>query len=154
MILVAVFLFILRIVIRVSGFLGKIINATIILALPNKLLGMLVGFIEGYVIVFFLLNALMIPLSNNSTFMESGVRSFIMTETPILKDSFGGINKALEDIFTKDKQNENINMNLQVIDTMLKYNVVTPSYVDKMIKSGKIENTEGINDILEKYKEE
>lgn len=101
--LMIVFHFLLRIIINLSGLLGKIMDATVILLLPNRIIGFILGILEGYVLMFIVLNVLMIPLSSNTTFMDSGVRKYIVEETPILKDSFGGLNTSLEEVLQLDK---------------------------------------------------
>ena len=98
LILVIIFRLILQILIDVTGIFSKIINATIILALPNKLLGFVVGLLEGYILMFIILNVIAIPMSGSELFMSSGVRSFIVNDTPVLKDCLGGLNYAIEDV--------------------------------------------------------
>ena len=154
LLLVILLLFLLRILIHVSGFLSKIVNATIILALPNQLLGLLLGLIEGYIIVFLALNILAVPLGDNALFVDSGVRQYIMNESPILNDQFGGINRALEDIMTLEEggsQNEN---DLKVIDIMLKYKVVSVDFMEEVKETGKLDSIVGIDAVINKYKEE
>ena len=118
LVLLIIFHFILRIIVSLSGIISKIVDATVILILPNRIFGFVLGIIEGYIIMCIVLNILMIPLSSNDDFMNSKVRKSIMEDTPVLKDSFGGINTTLEEIMALDKSDSENSLNLKVIDIL------------------------------------
>lgn len=149
--LMIVFHFLLRIIINLSGLLGKIMDATVILLLPNRIIGFILGILEGYVLMFIVLNVLMIPLSSNTTFMDSGVRKYIVEETPILKDSFGGLNTSLEEVMQLDKNDNENSLNLKVIDILLKNKIITKDEVEELANNGKIVNVEGLDTVINKY---
>ena len=152
LILVIIFRFILQILIDVTGIFSKIINATIILALPNKLLGFIVGLLEGYILIFIILNVVALPMSGSNLFMESKVRQFIVNDTPILKDTMGGLNYVIEEtlsLSSKDDRNAN---DLKVIDIMLKYKVVSTDFMDDVKSTGKLDSIEGIDSVIDKYR--
>ena len=142
---------ILQIVLNITGFLNKIINATIILALPNQLLGFVVGILEGIILMFVVLNIVSIPLSGSQLFMESKVRSYIVNDMPILKDTFGNMNVAITDILSLNPSEEkNIN-DLKVIDIMLKDKIVSKDYILNLKEKGKLDTIENIDSVLNKY---
>ena len=149
--LLIVFHFLLRIIINLSGLLGKIMDVTVILLLPNRIIGFLLGIVEGYVLMFIVLNVLMIPLSSNTTFMDSGVRKYIVEETPILKDSFGGLNTSLEEVLQLDKNDNENSLNLKVIDILLKNRIITKDEVEELANNGKIVNVDGLDTVINKY---
>lgn len=149
--LLIVFHFLLRIIINLSGLLGKIMDVTVILLLPNRIIGFLLGIVEGYVLMFIVLNVLMIPLSSNTTFMDSGVRKYIVEETPILKDSFGGLNTSLEEVLQLDKNDTENSLNLKVIDILLKNKIITKDEVQELANNGKIVNVDGLDTVINKY---
>ncbi len=152
LILVIVFRLILQILVDVTGIFSKIINATIILALPNKLLGFIVGLLEGYILIFIILNVVALPMSGSNLFMESKVRQFIVNDTPILKDTMGGLNYVIEEtlsLSSKDDRNAN---DLKVIDIMLKYKVVSTDFMDDVKSTGKLDSIEGIDSVIDKYR--
>lgn len=149
--LMIVFHFLLRIIINLSGLLGKIMDATVILLLPNRIIGFILGIVEGYVLMFIVLNVLMIPLSSNTTFMDSGVRKYIVEETPILKDSFGGLNTSLEEVLQLDKNDTENSLNLKVIDILLKNKIITKDEVQELVTNGKIVNVDGLDTVINKY---
>ena len=152
LILVIVFRLILQILVDVTGIFSKIINATIILALPNKLLGFIVGLLEGYILIFIILNVVALPMSGSNLFMESKVRQFIVNDTPILKDTMGGLNYVIEEtlsLSSKDDRNAN---DLKVIDIMLKYKVISTDFMDDVKSTGKLDSIEGIDSVIDKYR--
>ena len=59
------------IVVKISGVVQKLVHMTIILWLPSKLIGAVVAFITGYVMVFVVLLALLIPLKDTDIFKNS-----------------------------------------------------------------------------------
>ena len=154
LILVIIFRLILQILIDVTGIFSKIINATIILALPNKLLGFIVGLLEGYILMFIILNVIAIPMSGSRLFMSSGVRQFIVNDTPVLKDSLGGLNYAIEDVLSLSSKDDRNTNDLKVIDIMLKYKTVSVDFMDDVKETGKLDDISGLDDIINKYREE
>ena len=154
LVLVILFRLILQILVDVTGIFNKIINATIILALPNKLLGFIVGLIEGYILMFIILNVVAIPMSGSQLFMDSSVRKFIVNDTPVLKDSIGGLNYAIEDVLSLSSEDDRNTNDLKVIDIMLKYNVVTTNFMDDVKATGKLDEIKGIDSVIDKYREE
>ena len=154
LIIVIVLRFILQILIDVTGILSKIINATIILALPNKLLGFIVGLIEGYILMFIILNVIAIPMSGSSLFMNSGVRKYIVNETPVLNDTIGGLNYAIDDVLSLSSKDDRNTNDLKVIDIMLKYKTVSVEFMDKVKETGKLDTITGLDNVINKYREE
>ena len=154
LILVIIFRLILQILIDVTGIFSKIINATIILALPNKLLGFIVGLLEGYILMFIILNVIAIPMSGGRLFMSSDVRQFIVHDTPVLKDSLGGLNYAIEDVLSLSSKDDRNTNDLKVIDIMLKYKTVSVDFMDDVKETGKLDDISGLDDVINKYREE
>lgn len=154
LIIVIVLRLILQILIDVTGIFSKIINATIILALPNKLLGFIVGLIEGYILMFIILNVIAIPMSGSSLFMDSSVRKYIVNETPVLKDTIGGLNYAIDDVLSLSSKDDRNTNDLKVIDIMLKYKTVSAKFMDKVKETGKLDTITGLDNVINKYREE
>lgn len=153
-IIVLVLRLVLQILIDVTGLFSKIINATIILAIPNKLLGFIVGLIEGYILMFIILNVVAIPMSGSELFMESKVRQFIVNDTPVLKDSLGGLNYAIDDVLNLSVDDDSNTNDLKVIDIMLKYKTVSVEFMESVKETGKLDSISGLDNIINEYKEE
>ena len=153
LLIVIVLRLVLQILIDVTGIFSKIINATIILALPNKLLGFVVGILEGYILMFIILNVIAIPMSGSELFMSSGVRRFIVNDTPVLKDCLGGLNYAIDDVLSLSSNDDRNTNDLKVIDIMLKYNVVSTEFMDNVKETGKLDTISGLDNIINQYRE-
>ena len=152
LLIVIVLRLILQILIDVTGIFSKIINATIILALPNKLLGFIVGLLEGYILMFIILNVIAIPLSGSELFMSSGVRRFIVNDTPVLKDCLGGLNYAIDDVLSLSSEDDRNTNDLKVIDIMLKYKTVSVEFMDNVKETGKLDDISGLDSVIDKYR--
>ena len=152
LLVVIVLRLILQILIDVTGVFSKIINATIILALPNKLLGFVVGLLEGYILMFIILNVIAIPMSGSELFMSSGVRQFIVNDSPVLKDCLGGLNYAIEDVLSLSSKDDKNTNDLKVIDIMLKYKTVSVEFMDNVKETGKLDDISGIDGVIDKYR--
>ena len=153
LLIVIVLRLILQILIDVTGIFSKIINATIILALPNKLLGFVVGALEGYILMFIILNVVAIPMSGSELFMSSGVRQFIVNDTPVLKDCLGGLNYAIDDVLSLSSNDDRNTNDLKVIDIMLKYKVVSTDFMDNVKETGKLDTINGLDNVINNYRE-
>lgn len=158
-ILVAGILFsIFGIVVKATGILQKAVDMTIILTIPSKIGGAIVGFLQGYVVLFLLLTVLIIPLSSIGL-GESFLANKIIYESPLLSKSLGGVSEAIHDIFTLvgegyDKDTAVNQMNLDTMDTLLKYNVIKPESAQILIDNNKLESVQGAQEIINKYKGE
>ena len=147
---------ILEALIRVSGFIEKVLKFTIILGLPSKILGFIVGVIEGFVVVFIVLFFLRQPAFNIKLLDESNLTDKILKSTPVLSqvsqsfvDTFNDLYELGQD-YTDDKLSEN-ELNLASIDVMLKHKIITPEYVLKLVEADKIKIS-GIDTVVNKYR--
>jgi len=136
---------ILGLILKVTGILQKVIDFSIVLTLPSKILGVLVGFVNSLIVIFLLLFILLNINSTRKYVHESKVASFIMERTFVLSnvtskyyDSTEEINKVIDTC-----KNENTNKkvcNANVANILIKYNVVDKGKVLDLINSGKLKN--------------
>lgn len=143
-------------VVKISGIVQKIIHMTIILWLPSKLIGAVVAFIAGYVMVFVVLLALLIPLKNTDVFESSKLANYIVYETPILAGSSKNISNSINEIYTlgEDLSKGDISKNeanVETLDILLKYKVVSPKTAKQLIILDKLNGISGLNKVIEKY---
>lgn len=143
---------ILQILISVTGVIEKVLNFTIVLGIPSKLLGALFGFFETYLFVFVALFLLsQIPVTN-AYIKDSFVADKIANSSPILSGISENYYKAFEEIISIKDQNihDKNEYNRQSLDILLKYDIVDVYSARDLIESGKmpIDNAEGI---LDKY---
>ena len=140
--LIASFLFsIFGIVLKVTGVLQKLVNMTIILTIPSKILGGILGLIEGYIVIFALLIILSVPFKNIDIFKNSNLNNKIITSSPILSSTLGNLDDLIIDIYDIkiDKDQDNDKMNDKILDMYIDYNVISREDLDSIIKSGKLD---------------
>lgn len=134
--------FLLSIVLRLLLVLTKnferLLKATIILGIPSKILGGILGFLEHYIYAFLILTILNLPMFNLNL-KTSGVANFILNETPIISSKVDV--KVIEEVkevidSDSDKKNE------EIIDILIKNKIINEDDVYKYIKLGKIESVE------------
>lgn len=147
---------ILNILIKVTGIIEKILKFTIILGIPSKILGFIVGVIEGFIITFLILFFLRQPGFNIKVFDGSKLTDPILKSTPVLSQISKGFVDTFNDLYElgdeyNDKKMDENTWNLKSIDVMLKHKIITPSYVVKLVDANKIEVT-GIDSVINKYR--
>ena len=138
----SIIMIIFRIILSLSGALEKILNFTIILGIPSKILGFIVGIIEGYIIMFMFVFIISMPFFRIDVVDESKYRQPILNSSPILSNVASSTNSAVNDIYDlgkdfADKKNVNY-LNNEIINILLKYDIVSNEYIDKLEESGKI----------------
>lgn len=151
----SILMIILKILSITTNIFEKVLNFTIILGIPSKILGIVVGVIKNYIIVFFVMYFLAMPnfsevsIVNNSKFKEP-----ILRNTPLLSniaensltvlDEFKNLTEKYKDSTSSDE------FNLDTLDLFLKYNITTLDNVKKLASNGKI-NINGIERVISKY---
>ena len=144
------------IVMKISGIVQKIIHMTVILWLPSKLIGAVVAFITGYVMVFVVLLALLIPLKDTDIFRESRFANYIVYDTPILAGSAGNISSSINEVYTlgEDLSKGDISKNeanLETMDILLKYKIVSPKTARQLMVLDKLDGISGLDHVIQKY---
>ena len=142
LVLLALFAAVLVVLTKITGVFEKILKFTIILGIPSKILGFIVGLIETYIIVFAILFFAKQPIFNQEIFEDSKLTPVIVNSSPGLSNIVSNMNESLKDIFIiakdyEDNHDKN-STNKQIIDSLLKHKVIDKDYVDKLVKKGKI----------------
>ena len=144
---------IFSVLLGVSSAIQKIVNATIILLIPSKLLGAFVSFLKGYIIVFIILLIAIIPFGSNSLIRESKLVNKIVYNSPVLskytekitkpaKEINDLIDKATHDKITKDE------VNIEGLKIMMRYNVVSQKVIAELKGMHRFDNIVGINSVI------
>ena len=149
--------FILGILKKVTTIFEKILNFTIILGIPSKILGAIIGLVESFVWVFIILYILNLPFFHIKDLEESKYKNQILEKTPILseliKDSVNVVNEFTE-LKTKYEETKSPSeFNRETLDLFLKYDVITVESVDYLVEKDKLK-IDNIESILSKYREE
>ena len=156
-VVLSILMIILRILMFISSVFEKLLKLTIILGIPSKLLGALVGFIEGIVWSFIICYIISLPILNIKEVDNSSFRKNILNKTPILTvftndlvDSIEEINKLKEE-YQNNKDMSSDEFNLKTLDLMLKYKITSIDSVEKLIEKEKIK-IPNINKVLDEYR--
>lgn len=146
---------VLVVLLKITKVFEKILTATVILGIPSKILGFIVGLIEGYIIVFIMLFFLSQPAVHLDILNESQFMPKIVNSSPglsnIVSDTRNTIDEMYElvDNYTKDNNSDKFNRNS--IDIMLKNKIISVDYVEKLIEKDKLK-TNDLESILNKYR--
>ena len=156
MLVFAILLTIYEIFLKISKFIQKLVNLTIILILPSKLLGAVVSLIKGVIVLFAVFIVLMIPLKNSELFTGSTMVNQILYKTPILSQSSNNYINTVEEIYNLAEKvpNKKISTNaanLELLDMMLKHKIVNKSTVESLVKLHKLDDVNNIETVLQKY---
>ena len=133
---------IFRIVLGLTGWLEKILNFTIILGIPSKILGFIVGIIEGYILMFVFLFILSLPFLRADVVEQSKLRQPILNSSPVLSNIVSTTNGAVNDIYKLSKgfmdTEDTDYLNSEIVRILLEYNIVDQDYINKLVQSGKL----------------
>ena len=157
-IVLAILGIVLKILMIATSIFERILTLTIILGVPSKILGAIIGALEWFILVFIGLYVLNMPVVNVKEINNSTLAPKILNNTPILsgviKDTNDVINEfaSIKDRYT-DKNVDTNEFNKETLDLFLKYNVVSVDSVDKLIKDNKLK-IDGIDEVLVKYRKE
>lgn len=112
-----IFSIIFRILVKLTNVFEKILKATIVLSIPSKILGGLLGLIENYILIFIVLTLLSLPIFNIN--IDSKLGNCIRYRTPFINN----INIKKADINKIKKKYQNIDIDKEtrkILDNMYK----------------------------------
>lgn len=132
---------ILMIILTITGLIESILKATVILSIPSKLLGIVVGIIEMYLYVFIALVIITLPVIRFPYVKESKIANFMLNETPLLSsiseqivDTYDGVYKIIDE--KDNKTNEEVNED--IIKLLLRKEIVTKEVVKDLVDKNKV----------------
>ncbi len=149
----------LKVLLMITTIFEKIVNATIILSLPSKIAGAIVGILYHYVFAFIILYIISLVFYDVDFIDNSKYKDKILNNTPLLSSfadkSVSVINEfiVLKDNYS-DKTISESEFNYQAIELFLKYEIITPESLKKLIDEGKIEPFDNYGDLIRTYKGE
>ena len=133
---------IFRILVKITNVFEKLLNATIILGIPSKILGAALGVVQNLIYTFIVLYILSLPTFNLTIIKDSKVGNLILDKTPILNKI---ANKTLsifnEVIALKEEFDTTTNVgeyNQNTLKIMIDSGVITRENAKKLIEKGKI----------------
>lgn len=130
------------IIMNVTKFVEKVLNATIILGIFSKVLGAIAGVLEMIVVLFVGLFVMARINVLSPIVVESTAANLILGRTPILVNIAGSTYVAFNEIYdlqkdyvdteNKEKYNED------ALGILIKYNVISKDVARELIKNGKL----------------
>ena len=126
---------IFQLIVFLTNILEKLLNVTIVLGIFSKILGFILGLIKGVIVAYLLSLLFTLPMFNNILmFRNSTVKKEILTKMPNIK-----LNQIVNEISKLDINSKDFNR--QVLQILIKYNIITKEKVIDMIKSGQLDAT-------------
>lgn len=138
----------LSVILKITGILSKIVDHSIILTLPSKLIGIAVGFLEAYVFLFVLLFIFSQFSFSSTVLKDSKYTNIILSKTPFttgFKNSYNAFNEI-----RNLGDNNSSNKDYEALNTLLKYDIITTDNAHKLVDNGKI-NIKCSNKLIERY---
>ena len=135
---------ILIILTKISSVMEKLLRVTIILAIPSKILGLILGFVEYYIVAFVVLFALAQPIFNlndRNWFKESQMKDIMFEKTPIISKYVSKTTDSFYEVSALMKNKKNYSdkkMNCEITKMMLKNKIIKKDSLDYLYSSGKI----------------
>ena len=152
LIIASVLMLVYRVILGITGIIEKILKATIILSIPSKIIGFIIGLFESYIWVYLFLFILTLPVFNIKDIYESKTAMFIMKETPILSkytDKTIDIYNDLYSIIDNRENKSNEKVNEEAMKLMLEHEIITKESARKLIDKNKVEIKD--DSFLDKY---
>ena len=133
---------IFRILVKITNIFEKILNATIILGIPSKILGAVLGVVQNLIYTFIILYILSLPTFNLTIIKDSKVGNLILDKTPILNKiankTLSGFNQVVE---LKEEYDTTTNVGKyyqKTLNIMIDSGVITEENAKRLIEKGKI----------------
>lgn len=157
-IVASILLLVFRLLVMATTIFEKLVKMTIILGIPSKIFGCIIGLIEGLVWCFIILYITSLPLFSIKELNNSKLKNNILYNTPIMSNMTKGTIKTFKEFekLTKDYKKKKITNNeyvLESIDLFLKYKIIDVKSLKKLVKNKKV-NIKNINNVIIKYEEE
>lgn len=157
LIVMSILIIVLKVLISATKIFETLLKFTVILTLPSKIGGMIVGIIESYVWTFLLLFVLTLPFFKIPEFENSSLKNKIVNGTPILSNFTEKTTTVVTEFLSlKEKYETTPNaseFNRETLDLFLKYDVITVDSVIILRDRDKIK-MDNLDELINKYKEE
>ena len=140
----AFLLSILSLIMKFTGIVQKIIDLSIVLTLPSKILGVLTGLFNAIIVVFVMLFILLNINKTRKMVYDSKIASFILERTFILSSVTSNEYLSAEeinDVIHECKNHTSVKTcNTNMANVLIKYNIVEKEKVIELNKKGKLKN--------------
>ena len=145
---------ILKLLLKFTKIFEFLLKVTVVLSIPSKIGGAIVGMLENFIFVFIILYILNLPIFDFS--INSKYKDKILNNTPILSQMVDKSIKVIDefsDLKNKYEKEENPNeFNRETLDLFLKYDIIDVNSVETLVKKDKLK-IKNVDEIIKKYKE-
>lgn len=132
-----------KILLKLTSCFEKILTATIILGIPSKILGGLLGIIHSIIYIFISLYILSLPIISFNYLKSSKLSNIILSRTPVLNIICDKTLVVFDEIVKlKDEYNlkPSDEFNEKVLNLMIKNDIISKENALFLIEEGKIKN--------------
>lgn len=138
---------------KISVVFDKILNATIVLTLPNKIIGAIVGALEGILFAFILLCIASMVNTTTKYVNDSKYSGIILNNLPIINNVTGDLTNSFNEVYDTILHNENDTnkANLETIDILMKNKILSYESANKLVNDKKL-NIKDVDKVIEKYR--
>lgn len=132
----------LNIIISVTGFIDTLLKFTVIWILPSKILGSVVGVLEGWVFVLVALVGLSQFTFTTNMVYESNIAPVMMKYTPVVGKLARGTAESMNDVYKilkeAPKDTDRSNLDLRVLQEAISAGIITTGEATELIDTGKL----------------
>ncbi len=139
-----VFSSVLKVLKLTTSIFEKVLNMTIILGIPSKILGAIVGVIQNFIFLFVALYFLRLPVFKLEYVKESTLADKMLNSTPILSNICGDTLSVFKDFDAlleeyKNEEDKTV-LNQKTLELLVDKKIVDISTANKLIAQGKLKN--------------
>ena len=135
---------IFRILLKLTKGFEKILKWTIILGIPSKILGAILGIVQNALYTFIVLYILNLPVLNAGIDTSSTIGDYILENTPILGNVCDKTLKIFDEIKNLANEYSDTNnvdeFNQEALNKMIDVGVITKENAQNLIDKGKLKN--------------
>ena len=146
-----------KVILMVSHIFEKFLSMTILLGLPSKILGAILGVLENYLVAFIILYIISLPIFNINIIKDSKLRMTILEKTPVLNLYANSTVKVGSEFWVLAEKYKSgtdpEQFNLETLNILLKYKVTSVDSVDRLVEKNKIQ-INNIESVLKKYRKD
>lgn len=134
----------LNILLNLSGFIDLLLKVTIIFDLPSKIVGAILGAVQAIIYIFVISFTLLTIGQTQGVVMDSTISRGIVERTPIVNMVFRTGIGAAENVYLSvekykpGEEGKMMEVNLEIIRSLIKYEVVSSGLVNECINNGKL----------------
>lgn len=148
---------IFKILLKFTGVINKLLNATIILGLPNKLGGAIINFLRYYIIAFIIVFIISLIPKTSKYVLEANLSNNMLNKTPILSSVTKDLNHSLAEIYELvkeiDKNTDKEEINAETLKILLKYDIISKDTTKILHEQGKLD-IDDIDSLMNAQEEE